>query len=325
MKKLMSVATAATVGMFISGCASSGLSDAAKENVPTTIWYDNACLLVDANDPDLKADSFIGVPALDAVVDSVKDILVQVPNWTVAKVEQKHFENAYMQSAMALNDGKDGAELVVKGEAFKTVLLMDTFAEEVAHAAKAAAVPKEERKPIYAENEAVYQAAQAKAADYANNHVFVYETTDKAKAAREAFFADPSRAQWNAKTEEIAAKIKACVAEANSSDEAAAKVAAAKAKLSKDMGVQEVDWAEVAKLLQQDLEKVQKAIQDLADAMQNDKDLQQKIVQAAFGGEIVPGTSGKETLAVITRFGKQMAVNAKLIAWLIKSIAESAI
>ena len=319
MKKLMFVATAATVGMFISGCASSGLTDAAKENVPTTIWYDNACLLVDANDPDLKADSFIGVPALDAVVDSVKDILVQVPNWTVTKVEQKHFENAYMESAKALNGGADGAELVVKGEAFKTVLLMDTFAEEVAHAAKAAAVPKEERKPIYAENEAVYQAAQAKAADYANNQVFVYETTDK--AAREAFFADPSRAQWNAKTEEIAAKIKACVA--NSSDEAAAK--AAIAKLSKDMGVQEIDWAEVAKLLQQDLEKVQKAIQDLADAMQNDQDLQQKIVQAAFGGEIVPGTSGKETLAVITRFGKQMAVNAKLIAWLIKSIAESAI
>ncbi len=319
MNKLMFIASATVASALISGCASSGLSEEAQANAPTVIWYDNASLLVEANDPDLKADCFIGVPALDAVVDAVKDILVQVPNWAVAKVEQKHFENTYMESAKTLNGGTDDENkaLVVKGEAFKTVLLMDTFADEVAHAAKAAAVPKEERPPIYAENENVYNAAQAKTVDYANNHIYVFEKTMTNGVDRAAFFEDPSRAQWNTKSEEVAAKIKACVA--TSDNEEAAK--AAVAKLCKEMGVQEVNWTEVAKLLQQDLEKIQKAIQDFANAMQSDADLQQKIVKAAFGGEIVPGTSGKETLAVITRVGKQMAVSAKLIAWLLKSIA----
>jgi len=50
--------------------------------------------------------------------------------------------------------------------------------------------------------------------------------------------------------------------------------------------------------------------------------LQQAIATAAFGGEIVPGTSGRETLAVIQRFGKQLAVNVKLTTWLIKSLAD---
>lgn len=310
----MLVASAISAGALISGCASSGLTKEAQENAPTVLWYDNASLLVEANDPDLRADVFIGVPALDAVVDGVKDILVQVPNWAVAKVEQKHFENAYMESAKALNGGADDKDVVVKGEAFKSVLLMDTFADEVAHTAKAAAVPKEERPPIYAENEKVLEAAQVKATDYANNHIYVFETTDKSQ--RTAFFEDPSRAQWNPKVEEVVAKIKACIAA--SDNEEVAKVAMA--KLCKEMGVQEVNWADVAKLLQQDLEKIQKAIQDFANAMQSDADLQQKIVKAAFGGEIVPGTSGKETLATITRFGKQMKVSAELIAWLIKSM-----
>lgn len=315
MNKLMMVASAISAGALISGCASSGLTEEAQNNAPTVIWYDNANLLVEANDPDLRADVFIGVPALDAVVDAVKDILVQVPNWAVTKVEQKHFENTYMESAKAINGGADDKDAVVKGEAFKTVLLMDTFADEVAHTAKAAAVPKEERPPIYAENENVFKAAQAKTVEYANNHIYVFETTDKAQRA--AFFEDPARAQWNTKAEEVAAKIKACVAASDNEKEAKA----AMAKLCKEMGVQEVNWVDVAKLLQQDLEKIQKAIQDFANAMQSDSDLQQKIVKAAFGGEIVPGTSGKETLAVIARFGKQMTVNAKLIAWLIKSLA----
>ncbi|MGN0846771.1 MAG: hypothetical protein ACI4RA_05240 [Kiritimatiellia bacterium] len=316
MKKLMSIVAAVTVVAMILGCASSGLSDAAKENVPTTIWYDNANLLVEANDPDLKADTFIGVPALDAVVDSVKDVLAQVPAWTVAKVEQKHFDNMYMESAKALNGGADGADLIVKGEAFKTALMMDTFAEEVAHAKAAIGLPREERKANHAKNAEVYEAAGAKVIDYANNQILVFETCAD-DAARKAFFADSGRAVWNARMDEIVAKVKACVAKAD--DEAAAK--AGIAKLCKEMGVEEYDWNEVAARLVADLEKVQKAIQDLAQAMQTDAELQQKIAMAAFGGEIVPGTSGKETLAVIQRFSKQLAVNAKLIAWLIKSLA----
>ena len=316
MKKLMMVAAAALGAVAIVGCASSGLSDAAKQDVPTTIWYDNANLLVDANDPDLKADSFIGVPALDAVVDVVKDILVQVPAWTVTKVEQMHFQNTYMESAKAINGGADGADLVVKGEAFKTLLLMDTFAQEVAHAKAAVSLSKEEKLANYAQNEQVYNDAVAKVVDYANNQVFAFQSCAD-DAARKDFFASPDRGQWSARAEEIAAKIKACVAKAD--DEAAAK--AGIAKLCAEMGVQEVDWSEVSKLLAADLEKVQKAIQDFAQVMQNDKDLQMRIAGAAFGGEIVPGTSGKETLAVIQRFGKQLAVNAKLLAWLIKSVA----
>lgn len=316
MKQLMFAAAAVSVGALISGCATSGLTDEAKKNVPTTIWYDNANLLVDANDPDLMADTFIGVPSLDAVVDTVKDILVQVPAWTVTKVEQMHFQNAYMESAKALNGGADGADLVVKGEAFKTTLMMDTFAQEVAHAKAAVSLDKDGKKSNYAQNEQVYNAAVAKVVDYANNQVFGFESCAD-DAARKAFFASPDRGPWGARAEEIAAKISACVAKAD--DEAAAK--AGIAKLCKEMGVQEVDWGEVANVLAKDHEKIQKAIQDLAQIMQNDTDLQQKIAAAAFGGEIVPGISGKETLAVIQRFSKQLTVNERLIAWLIKAIA----
>ena len=317
MKKLMMLAGAAALAGIMTGCATSGLTEEAQQNVPTTVWYENANLLVEANDPDLKADTYIGVPALDAIVDVVKDILVQVPAWTVTRIEEKHFDNMYMESAKAINSGADGAELVVKGEAFKTALLMDTFAQEVAHVAAAVALPKEQRKDVYAKNEEVYNAAVAKCTDYANNQIFVFESC-AGDDDKKAFFEDPSRAQWDERTTEIVGKIKGCIAKADN-DEAAAK--AAIAKLCKEMGVQEVDWKQVGLLLAQDLEKIQKAIQDLANVMQNDSDLQQKIAMAAFGGEIVPGTSGKETLAVISRFGKQLAVNAKLIAWLIKSLA----
>lgn len=316
MKKLMLGMAFGAVAVMMTGCGGAGLSEEAAANPPTVIWFDNANLLVEANDPDLKADSFIGVPALDAVVDSVKDILVQVPAWTVSKVEQKHFEGAYMESAKAINSGTDGFELVVKGEAFKTVLMMETFADEVAHAEAAAKMGKDEKKANYAQNEEVYNAAVAKAIDYANNQVYTFQACMD-DASRKAFFADPSRQAWDAKCEDIAKKLIACVAK--SSDEAAAK--AGIAKLCKEMGVQEYDWAKVAQILAADLEKLQKAIQDFAAAMQNDADLQQKIVGAAFGGEIVPGTSGKETLGVISRVGKQLAVNAKLIAWLIKAMA----
>ena len=315
MKKLMIVAAAASVGSLISGCASSGLSEEAAQNVPTTIWYENANLLVDAHDPDLSADTMIGLPALDAVVDSVKDILIQVPAWTVSKVEQKHFNNMYMEAAKAVNSGADGADLVVKGEAFKTTLLMDTFAQEVAHTEASQKCPLEQRKDFYAKNEEVYNAAVAKCIDYANNQIFVFESCAD-DAARKAFFADASRAQWDARTTEIAGKIMGCIAK--SDDEKAAQ--AAIAKLCKEMGVTEYDWMKVVQLLQRDLEKLQKATQDLAQALQ-EPTLQQAIAKAAFGGEIVPGTSGKETLAVIQRFGKQLAINVKLIGWLLKALA----
>ena len=315
MKKLMIVAGVFALAGIVTGCASSGLSKDAEQDVVTKIWYDNAELLVEANDPDLKADAYTGVSAVDAIVDTVKDVFVQVPVWTVARVEQKHFDSTYMESAKAINGGTDGADLVVKGEAFKTVLLFDTFAQEVAHADAAAALPKDQRKGFYEKNEEVYNAASAKCVDYANNQIFVFQSCID-DAARNAFFADASRAQWNDRTAEIVGKIKACIAKAD--NEAAAK--AAIAKLCKDMGVKEYDWAQVAGILAQDLEKVNKAVQDLAAALQ-EPSLQAAIAKAAFGGEVVPGTSGKETLAAIDRFRKQLAVNAKLIAWLMKSLA----
>ena len=312
----MFIASAIATGAIISGCATSGLSEEAQNDATTSIWYESANLLVEANDPDMKADSFIGVPALDAVLDSVKDILAQVPNWTVSRVEQMHFANAYMESAKALNGGADGADLIVKGEAFKATLLMDTFAQEVAHAEAAAKLPKEQRKDVYAQNEAVYDAAVAKCVDYANNQIYPFVTCAD-DAARKAFFADASRAQWDARTTEIAGKIKECIAKSDNED--AAKIAIA--NLCKDMGVQEYDWAKVSELLAQDLAKIQQAITDFAQALTSDTALQTKIATAAFGGEIVPGTSGKETLAIINRVQKQLKVSVSLLTWLIKSLA----
>lgn len=315
MKKLMIGLGMAAIAGLMTGCATSGLSDAAKQDTYTSMWYDNASLLVEANDPDLKADTLIGVTALDAIVDSVKDILVQIPAWTVSKVEHMHFNNMYMESAKAINGGADGADLVVKGEAFKTALLMDTFAQEVAHADAAANGPLEKRKDYYAKNGEVYDAAAAKCVDYANNQIFPFVSCAD-DATRKEFFADASRAKWDARTAEIAGKIRACIAMADNEEAAKAAVA----KLCKEMGVTEYDWAQVGQLLTRYLEKLQKATNDLAAALQ-EPTLQQAIAKAAFGGEIVPGTSGKETLAVIQRFGKQLAVNAKLTAWLIKSLA----
>lgn len=314
MKRLMFVAAAAAVGSMISGCASSGLTEEAQQNVPTSIWYESANLLVDAHDPDLKADTLIGLTQLDIIVDAVKDILVQVPAWTVAKVEQKHFNSMYMESAKAVNGGADGADLVVKGEAFKTSLLLDTFAQEVAHTEASQKCALDQRKDFYAKNEEIYNAAVAKCVDYANNQIFPFESCAD-DAARKAFFADASRTKWDARTAEIVSKIMGCISKAD--NEEAAK--AAMAKLCKDMGVTEYDWIKVAQLLARYLEKLQKATQDLAQALQ-EPTLQQAITKAAFGGEIVPGTSGKETLAVIQRFGKQLAVNVKLITWLMKAL-----
>ncbi len=315
MNKLMVGLGMAVVAGFMTGCASSGLSEAAKKDTHTSMWYDNASLLVEANDPDLKADTLIGITALDTIVDGVKDILVQVPALTVSKVERIHFNNMYMESAKAVNGGADGADLVVKGEAFKTALLMDTFAQEVAHADAAAKGPLENRKDFYAKNGEVYDAAAAKCVDYANNQIFPFVSCAD-DAARKAFFADPSRAKWDARTTEIAGKIRACIAVADNEDAAQAAVD----KLCREMGVTEYDWAQVAELLVRYAEKLNKASNDLAAALQ-EPTLQAAIAKAAFGGEIVPGTSGKETLAVIQRFGKQLAVNIKLTAWLIKSLA----
>lgn len=315
MKKLMIRATTVFGAAVLAGCGSTGLTEEAQNDVPTSIWYENANILVQANDPDLKADSFIGVPALDAIVDTVKDIMVQAPVWAVSKAEEKQFENAYMESAKALNGGADGAELVVKGEAFKCALMMDTFAQEVAHADAATSLAKEAKKANYAQNGQVYDAAVAKVVDYANNQVYVFQSCAD-DAARKSFFAAPERGQWGDRSEEIAAKIKKCVAKAD--NEAAAK--AAVAKLCKEMGVKEFEWSDVAKRLVGDLAKMQQAVVDFANALQSNSDLQTKIAAAAFGGEIVPGTSGKETLAVINRVRKQLQTTVELLTWLSKSV-----
>ena len=321
MKKLMIIAGATALAGAMTGCClfcSSGptLSEEAKKNNDTAIWYDNTIILVKANDPDLKADSFIGVPALDAVVDTVKDILAQAPVWTVAKAEQMVFEKAYADSVKELNAGAS-SELAVKKGAFKCALTMDAFAQEVAHANAAVSLEKDAKKANYEQNEAVYEAAIAKTCDYANNQIYVLETC-KDDAARADFFTSPDRKEWSARTDEIVAMIKKCIAEAGT-DEASAKVAVA--KLSREMGVQEFEWSEVGARLAGDLAKIQKAITDFASILQSDSDLQAKIAKAAFGGEIVEGVSGKETLAVMDRVRKQFTVTAELIAWLIENAA----
>ena len=318
----MMIAGAAALAGAMTGCClfcSSGptLSEEAKKNNDTAIWYDNTIILVKANDPDLKADSFIGIPALDAVVDSVKDILAQAPVWTVSKAEQMVFEKAYADSMKELNGGAS-SELAVKKAAFKCALTMDAFAQEVAHAKAAVSLEKEAKKANYEQNEAVYEAAIAKVCDYANNHVYVLEEKCVDDAARANFFASAERKEWGSSTDEIVAKIKKCREEAGN-NEAAAKIA--KAKLSKEMGVQEFEWSEVGARLAGDLAKMQKAISDFASILQSDSDLQTKIAKAAFGGEIVEGVSGKETLAVMDRVRKQFTVTAELIAWLIENAA----
>lgn len=314
MNKLMMVASAAMVGAMVTGCATSGLKEEAEKNVPTKLWYDNATLLVDANDPDLKADARTGIPSIDGPLDSVKDIINLVPSWTVSCVEKKHFASTYMESAKALNGGTDGAELVVKGEAFKTVLMMETFAEEAAHANAAATLSGAARTANYAENGKVYDAASKKVVDYANEQIFVFESCGD-DASRKAFFADAARKQWDAKTDDIVAKLTACVNGAK--DEAAAK--ANIEKLCREMGVQDVDWKMVALRLAGDLQKLQNASQQVLTALQN-PDLAAKIAAASFGVEIVPGTAAKETLAAINRVKNQLAITTRLIGWLIKSV-----
>lgn len=315
MKKLMFAAVAVAVGSMITGCATNGLSDDAQKNVQTALWYENATLLVDANDPDLKADATTAIPAIDGAINGVKDLIATVPSWTVAKVEEKHFKNMYMESAKALNGGADGADLVVKGEAFKTALLMDTFAGEVAHSKAALGLAKDARLANYAKNGEVYENAVNKTVEYGNNQVFAFESCAD-DAARKAFFADASRKQWDAKCDEFTKKLMACVAKADNEETAKAGVE----KLCKEMGVQSVDWKSVALKLQEDLAKLQSAAQAIVVALQN-PDLAAKIAAASFGAEIVPGTSGKETLAAINRAQKQLQVSIRLVGWLIKAVA----
>lgn len=309
-----------TLGAILTSCVSStGLDENVQKDVPTKLWYDNATLLIEANDPDLKADTFIGVPKLDAIVDSVKDILVQVPAWTVTKVEEKHFNTMYMESAESLNAGADGADLVVKGEAFKTALLLDVFAQEAAHAKAAVGLDSEAKKENYAQNAQIYEEALAKANDYASKQVYPFVSAgDQGDDARREFFAAPERQQWNERIEEIVQQIKTCVVDT----EDKAQIEAAKTELKKAFGVQEVNWREVVGILAEDLAKLTQASSDFTDVMRNDADLQAKITRVPFGGEIVEGVSGKETLAVIKRVGKQMKVNIKLLQWLIDSIGE---
>ena len=293
MNKLMMVASAVVVGAMVTGCATSGLKEEAKNDVDTALWYDNATLLVDANDPDLTADATTKIPAIDGPLNTVKDIIALVPMWTVARVEEKHFENCYMESAKAINAGADGADLVVKGEAFKTVLLMDTFADEKSQAE-----------------------AACKAVDYANNQIYPFQMAREAGDAKcKEFFKDESRKQWDAKTDEIVARIRDCVNKAD--NEAAAK--AGIAKLCKEMGVRNVDWKQVAARLAGDLEKLKAALIAVTTAL-SDADLATKIAAGAFGAEIVPGTSAKETLAAIDRTRKQLEVSVRLIGWLMKSV-----
>lgn len=314
----------AVILAFVTGCATSkgGLSKEALNNVPTKLWYDNANLLVKANKPDLKADAFTGVPALDAVVDTVKDIIVQVPNWLVARVEQKHFDNAYAECAKAVNSGKNGADVVIKGQAFKTALLMDTFAQEVAHAEAAVGASPEEKMKLYAQNKQVYEEAVKKVSDYAQNEVFAYESClDDAK--RQAFFTAESRADWNDGITDIAEKISDCIKKANAKDATKEDKKANKeaiAELCEEMGVQKMDWGEVSVLLAGDMQKLQQALTDFIQIIQNDSDLQGRIAKVALGGEIVSGVSGKETLAAINRFKDQAAVSIELIGWLISDL-----
>ena len=44
MNKLMMFASAAMVGAMVTGCATSGLTEEAKNEVNTALWYDNATL-----------------------------------------------------------------------------------------------------------------------------------------------------------------------------------------------------------------------------------------------------------------------------------------
>lgn len=317
MKRLFFTSALVLAILVVTGCASTkGLSDDAKMNVPTSIWYKNAMLLIDANDPDMKADAHTGIPSIDGPLDTVKDIVSLVPSWTVAKVEERHFNNMYMESAKALNSGADGAKLVVKGEAFKTALLLDTFEAEAAHARNALALDPDARKDNYADNVKVYEEAVNKVNDYANNQILAFESCN-GDAARTAFFTDASRKQWDTACDEIVDKIMECIDKAD--DEVLTRQG--KEKLCKKMNVQSVDWVMVAQRLQNDLIKLEKASMDISQAIAN-PELAGKIAASRLGAEIVPGTSGKETLAAINRARKQVTVSIRLVGWLIKVAVE---
>ena len=317
MKRMLFTSVLVLAILVVTGCASTkGLSDGAKKNVPTSIWYKNAMLLIDANDPDMKADAHTGIPSIDGPLDTVKDIVSLVPIWTVAKVEERHFDNMYMESAKALNSGTDGAKLVVKGEAFKTALLLDTFEAEATHARNALALDTEARKGNYADNAKIYEEAVGKVIEYANNQILVFESCN-GDAARTTFFADPARKQWDAACDEIVVKIMECVDKSDNK----ALAQQGKEKLCKKMGVQSVDWALVGQRLQDDLTKLEKASMDISQAVA-EPELAGKIAASRLGAEIVPGTSGKETLAAINRARKQVTVSIRLIGWLIKVAVE---
>lgn len=317
MKRLFFTSALVLAIIVVTGCASTkGLSDEAKNNVPTSIWYKNAMLLIDANDPDMKADAHTGIPGIDGPIDTVKDIISLVPRWTVAKVEERHFNNMYMESAKALNSGTEGAKLVVKGEAFKTTLLLDTFKDEDTHARNALALDLEARKANYADNAKVYKEAENKVNDYANNQILAFESCNS-DDARTAFFTDATRKQWDNACDEIVAKIMDCV---DKSDDVAL-TRQGKAKLCKEMNVQSVDWMMVAQRLEGDLAKLEQASMDISQAIAN-PELAAKIAASQLGAEIVPGVSGKETLAAINRARKQLVISIRLIGWLIKVAVE---
>ena len=73
--------------------------------------------------------------------------------------------------------------------------------------------------------------------------------------------------------------------------------------------------------LKADLEKITTVLtKDLPEAMQ-EPELQKSLAKAAFGGEVVPGVAGKETLAELNRFRKQLQVTSKMLGWLIGDLA----
>lgn len=302
LKQAMIVATVATMGVMMCGCASTGLTEEEKNTAGVEIWYDNATLLAKANDPDLRVDVKIGIPSVDAVVNTVKDVTGIAPQWVEAKVEEMHFEGMFMESAKALNAGSGDAELTVKCEAFKTALLLDSVASEKAVTTR--------------DGGEALDAALALRDKYTHEQIFPLLRCED-DADRRGFFETTSR-QWDAETDRIVALVRTCVDEASKEKNDKA-TAAAKERLFRRMGVQKYDWGKVGQKLAEDIVKLQKASADLAVALA-DPALQQKMVKAGFGGEIVEGVSGKETLAALDCFRKQLTVSIELLTWLTGAI-----
>ena len=307
LKQTMIVATVATLGVMMCGCASTGGLTEEEKKVPgLELWYENATMLVKANDPDLRADVKIGIPELDAVVNSVKDITGITPQWAESRVKELHFDGAYMEAAQQLEVPGD-KKLAMKSVAFKSALFLDTVKKE-------SAVNKRDG------GEAL-EAALDLRTKYAREQIKPLVLCID-EESRQAFFNDPSRKQWDKETTRIAVEIAKVVKVAKtakqSGDEAAAKAAlAAKRKLFDSVGAREFDWGKVGLKLAEDTVKLQKAVTEVAMIQSQNPDLAKKIAMAKLTGQqIVAGVDGKETLAAIECFTKQLKVSIELLTWL---------